>query len=482
MFEAHLTWLQSLGLLGALALAIHTCGAALALHAIFYTRTPQGSVAWALLLTTLPYFTIPLYLVFGRSKFRGYIETRRSMEREMNALLARLQPFGSLTRADLPGDGHRFEPLEKLAKLPFTRGNSLRLLIDGEATFAAIFAGIDRAQRYLLIQFFIFHDDELGRALEERLLAAAARGVKIYFLYDELGSRKLGSRYVNSLKAAGIQVRRFGTTIGWANRLQINFRNHRKIVVVDGETAYIGGHNVGDEYVGRSKFGHWRDTHVQLDGPAVLCAQHSFLEDWFWATRELPELEWEVAPAREQDRLALVLASSPTDPLESCTLFFIHAINSARQRLWITSPYFVPDLQVMSALQVAALRGVDVRILLPSRPDHLLVYLSGLTYVQDIGSEGVKFFRYQDGFLHQKVMLIDDDFAAIGTANLDNRSFRLNFEVTVACYDRAFAGDVAEMLERDFARSKPALPADVQRRAFPVRLAARVARLMAPIQ
>ena len=158
----HLSWLQSIGLLGVIVLIIHTGGAILALQAIFRTRTPQGSVAWAIMLIVLPYFTIPLYAVFGRSKFLGYIETRRSMEQEMHGLLARVEPFGSLSRADLPGAGERFEPLEKLAKLPFTSGNSLELLVDGEATFGAIFEGIDRAQRYLLIQFFIVHDDELG--------------------------------------------------------------------------------------------------------------------------------------------------------------------------------------------------------------------------------------------------------------------------------------------------------------------------------
>src|SRR5207244_2541871 len=205
-----------------------------------------------------------------------------------------------------------------------------------------------------------------------------------------------------------------------------NFRNHRKIVVVDGRDAYVGGLNVGDEYLGRSaRFGAWRDTHVAISGPAVKAVQISFVDAWHWSTGEVPQLDWSVEPKKCGGKAVLVMPSGPVDRLDTCTLFFVHAIQSARRRLWIASPYFVPDAAILVALQLAVLRGVDVRIMLPSKPDHRLPWLASFSYLKDTLPWGVKMYRYQDGFLHQKVLLIDDDLASVGTANLDMRSLRL---------------------------------------------------------
>jgi cardiolipin synthase len=241
---------------------------------------------------------------------------------------------------------------------------------------------------------------------------------------------------------------------------------------------------VGDEYMGRDKkFGHWRDTHLELTGPAVAGVQLAFAEDWYWSTSGgHVHAKWEVERAAEPGQTVLVLPTGPADELESCQLFFNHAIHSANKRLWIASPYFVPDQDVMAALKLAALRGVDVRIMLPNVADHLLVYLSSFWFIADAEPAGVKFFRYAPGFLHQKVLLVDDDFAAVGTANLDNRSFRLNFEITIAAADTKFAADVAEMLGRDFTQCRQVDADDFQRRSFWFRLAVKAARLLSPIQ
>ena len=199
----------------------------------------------------------------------------------------------------------------------------------------------------------------------------------------------------------------FNTRQGGANRFQLNFRNHRKIVVVDGKVAFVGGHNVGDEYIDGGKFPVWRDTHVQLSGPVV---QVPFAEDWYWATQELlADLDWEPVPATDADIAALCLPSGPADSFETCNLLFLTAINSARERLWMGSPYFVPDEAVMKALQMAALRGVDVRILIPNDPDHIDVYLSAFSCLEDADRAGVKIYRYQPGFMHQKVALVDQE-------------------------------------------------------------------------
>jgi len=268
------------------------------------------------------------------------------------------------------------------------------------------------------------------------------------------------------------------------NRFQLNFRNHRKIVVTDGRVAWVGGHNVGDEYLGKDpKFGHWRDTHVRIEGPAVLKAQISFMEDWYWATDTFPEVSWDVRPAPDgSDARVLIIPTGPADQLETCNLMFVHAINSATERIWIASPYFVPEHSVIVALQLAGLRGVDVRILIPDNPDHLSVYLAAYSYFDEAGQTGAKFYRYQDGFLHEKAMLVDDQVATIGTANFDNRSFRLNFEITAAIADPTFVGEVERMFEADFARSRLMQPGEYDRKPWYFRLGVRLARLTSPIQ
>lgn len=262
----------------------------------------------------------------------------------------------------------------------------------------------------------------------------------------------------------------------------MNFRNHRKILVCDGETAFIGGFNVGDEYLGRDqKFGAWRDTHLQLRGPVVQAVQLVFLEDWFWACNEIPPLRWTTHP-EIADQVAAVIPTGPSDPADSWQLIVAEAANTAREKLWITSPYFVPDEGVLTALQTAAIRGVDVRILIPERPDHRLVWLSAFSFYEQAIPFGVRLFRYHRGFLHQKVMLIDDRLAAVGTANLDNRSFRLNFEITAFCADKAFIDEVEHILSIDFTHAREAKMADFLGRSFWFRAAARAARLLAPVQ
>lgn len=470
-------------LVSAITVVAEILGVLTAVHAIMSTRTPQGTIAWIFPLVLFPFVALPLYWIFGRDKFSGYIIARRQDDSEIGHIIDEMEKREERFRARLDEEAVDYHALERLATLPFTNSNQVDLLVDGQATFEAIFDGIDRAEDYVLVQFFIVKNDELGHELKSRLVNATGRGVRVYFLYDEIGSHKLPKRYVRDLREAGATIDYFHTTKGHKNRFQINFRNHRKIVIVDGLEAYVGGHNVGDEYVGRNpKFGHWRDTHVRVTGPCVQCVQLSFLEDWYWATHEIPELNWEPKASGEGDKDVLVLPTGPADKLETCALFFAHAIHSARQRVWIASPYFVPDSQVISALQLAALKGLDVRIMLPGKPDHKLVWLSSYAYIEATEPGGVKFYRYQSGFLHQKVMLIDDQLACVGTANLDNRSFRLNFEITVAVADEQFSGKLCEMLENDFSQCERATAEDLRKRGFFFKLLVRLARLTAPIQ
>lgn len=462
----------------------HVMGFTSSIHAVMSTRTSQGAIAWAVSLNTFPYLAVPAYWVLGRSKFEGYVVARRGaddrndrIEREVIETVA---PF-RVPKADRVEAVHA---AEGLAQMPVLHGNRVDLLVDGDATFKSIFRGIDEARAYVLVQFYIVHDDGLGRALKDHLVAKAKEGVPVYFLYDEIGSHALPDGYKQELLDAGIEVHEFNTRKGRRNRFQLNFRNHRKVVVTDGRIAWIGGHNVGDEYLGKDpKFGHWRDTHVRIEGPAALKAQISFMEDWYWATETLPKLHWSAQRASDGgDARVLIIPTGPADDLETCNLMFVHAINSAQKRIWIASPYFVPEHSVIVALQLAGLRGVDVRVLIPDEPDHLLVYLAAYSYFDDASRTGAKFYRYQNGFLHEKAMLIDDEVATIGTANFDNRSFRLNFEITAAIADPTFVTQVERMFQDDFAHARLMQPGEYATKPWYFRLGVRLARLTAPIQ
>ncbi len=463
-------------------LALYTVGLLHVLHALMNVRTSQGTVAWVVCLITVPFVAIPLYWLFGRSRFASHVGGRREQDELLARLSFEMEVGLRELEVDIPDDDAFERAARVLGGLPFTRGNGLRLLIDGDETFERIFEAIARSKRYLCVNFFIVKNDRLGLRFQQALIDRARAGVRVYFLFDEFGSHKLPRRYLRELRDAGVICHSFGVNRFWWSRLQLNFRNHRKIVVCDGEIAFIGGLNVGDEYMGRDlRFGPWRDTHLEMKGPVVQAVQRVFLDDWHWAADGVPELEWQtrVEPA---DQVAAIIPTGPADPADSWQLVVAEAANSARRRLWITSPYFVPDEGVLTALQAASIRGVDVRILIPERADHLLVWLSAFSYYEQSIPFGIRLFRYHRGFLHQKVILIDERLAAVGTANLDNRSFRLNFEITAFSPAPDFVGQVRQMLQADFAHAREARLEDYTESPFLFRAACRAARLLAPIQ
>ena len=415
-----------------------------ALEAIMKARTSQGAVAWTISLLTFPYLTVPLYLIFGRNKFDGYLEQRDEIEQESLRLIQRTSGLIEEHIVPVSNDTPLYASLFNLARMPATTGNRVKLLVNGRQTFDDLSEGLAKAEKYILFQFYIIRNDDLGRRLCKLLADKARAGVKVLFLYDELGSRKFpGTRLYRQLKMTGVRVSAFNTTQGRRNRFQLNFRNHRKNVVVDGKYAWIGGHNVGDEYLGLNKrIGHWRDTHTRVEGPAVLGAVLAFATDWRWATRSPMDIEWAFSDDRKGDSTVLVFPSDPASEYEEAGLMYHQAIVAATRRIWIASPYFVPDHGIVSALQLAALRGVDVRVLIPDEPDGPVVAMANWSYTRDLLPTGVKVYRYQGGFMHQKVLLMDDHIAGVGTANFDNRSFRLNFEITLLVHDPQFASQV----------------------------------------
>ena len=449
----------------------HLLGMLAAMHAVTHTRTPQGAIGWALGLLLLPYLTLLPYLYLGSSRFLGYRARHPIPPHATSNQLADRLPVEPACA--------RFRAISALQGRPFRTGHQLRLLIDGEAAFAVMLAAMEAAEHCLLVQFFIIHDDQLGRRLQKILLERAAAGVHVCVLFDGVGSHALPKSYIDTLRAGGVAIHRFATH-RWRNRFQLNFRNHRKIVVVDGKRGFVGGLNVGDEYLGlKPPLAPWRDTQLELRGPAVAELQQLFADDWRWITGSLPPLL--PAPANEGSASALVVASGPADAQETGSLFFTAAINAAQERVWLSTPYFVPDNAVRSALQLAVLRGVDVRILIPSRADHHTVFLASTLHAHHALAAGIRMFRYQPGFLHQKALLVDRDTAAIGSMNVDSRSFRLNFEVNVLVVDEPFATEVAAMLTADFSRAHPVTEREYRDAPYLRRVAMHVARLFDPL-
>lgn len=466
-------------------LVLEACGIFLALRAVLIARTPQSAIAWAAVLVVLPVIGIPLFLIFGESRFAGYTLAGKGVSKPLD------EAFHAIVRHL---DGHRtaftgafFEASRmatNLSRIPSTGGNKVDLLIDGKATFGAIFEAIDSAHESVWVQFFIIHDDTLGRQLAARLVDAAKRGVKCRVLYDQVGSKALPESWAAGLRASGIEVESFVTNRQFGRRFQINFRNHRKLVVVDARTAFLGGLNAGDEYMGRSaRFGPWRDTHMRIEGPAVAGFQLSFLEDWNYVTQQVADFRLPPPSASHGGQaVAFPVASGPAEAWSLCPAAYLSIINAASRRLWIASPYFVPSSPLLFAICHAALRGIDVRLMLPQMADHKLPWLSSFTYYPKLREAGVKVWRYQPGFMHQKVLLADDDIAIVGSINLDYRSFMLNFELSAAVQDKKFANDVEHMFLADFDNCRPENLRAFEDGSLLFRLKCRLAALMSPEQ
>jgi cardiolipin synthase len=466
----------NLTLIAALYGVIELGAILLAIDAVMRPRSSQAAIAWSLSLVTMPLLAIPIYLIFGRTRFEGYAEAVREKQTLVEDKLQAWFHQMSEKAADLNADSQAVKNLVPgLTGVPFTCGNRVDLLVDGEATYKAMLDAIARAESYVLVQFYIVKDGSVGQQFSDALIKKAQSGIRVYFLYDEIGCWKLPEEYLETLRQNSIQITGFKTTQGRRNRFQINFRNHRKFLIVDGRSAFIGGHNLADEYL------EYRDTHVKIEGPAAQQIQLTFLKDWYWATRQIPDVATAVKSAAKDLQHVAVVNTGPADTMSNCSVLFATLFNAARNRLWLTSPYFVPDDVMVRALQAAAIRGVDVRIILPGKADHFLVDLASYTYFSELMNCGVKFFRYHERFLHQKVVLVDNYLSGVGTVNLDNRSLYLNFEATALIADGSFAKKMEAMLLQDFTLSKEVGSNHFDDKPIYFRVASRIARLVSPI-
>lgn len=468
-----------LHLVAAIMAAIYLLAFICGVREILNSRTSQGSIAWLISLALLPFPTVFLYMIFGWKFFDDYATDRIKNGRAERPLRAK-----DLALIDRETDA-KWPVQVQVSELPFLKGNDVELLVDGTATFDSIFAGIDAAEHSLLVQFYIVRDDKLGQQLAERLIAKAKAGVEVRLLYDDVGSSGMPKRFRTQMREAGVKVAGFNQRHKFLRvygPTRINYRNHRKIVVADGKHAWVGGHNVGVEYLGESpKFGRWRDTHVRVSGPAALGCALLFREDWEWATGErLPATAPKVLETPGEESV-LVMGSGPADKLEECAIAYVDIIGRARKRLWIVSPYFVPDTDIRTALFAARLRGVDVRIMLPDNPDHVMVWLASMAHADAMVQHDISVYRYTDGFLHQKVVLMDDEIASVGSVNFDNRSFAINFEITLWFTDPNTIKAVEDMLEEDFKSCREVSDAEVSTRPMHLYFMTQAAKLMSPL-
>ncbi|HEY8577287.1 MAG TPA: cardiolipin synthase [Devosia sp.] len=471
--------IADLHVVAAITAAFYLLAFVCAVREVMNSRTSQGSIAWILALALLPFPTALLYLVLGWKAFDDY-----ATDRIRNGRAAR--PLRAKDLALIDRETSRLWPVQTaVSEVPFLNGNTVEILVDGQATFDSIFEGIATAKKYLLVQFYIVRDDALGEELAKRLIERAKAGVEVFLLYDDIGSTGMPKRYRTQLREAGIKVAGFNQRHKFLRVYgpsRINYRNHRKIVVVDGEHAWVGGHNVGIEYLGLDpKFGRWRDTHVRVSGPAALGCALLFREDWEWATGQMLPATPPESVATPGEESVLVMGSGPADKLEECAIAFTDIIGRARERLWIVSPYFVPDTDIRTALFAAKLRGVDVRVMLPNEPDHVMVWLASIAHADAMVEHGVSIYRFTDGFLHQKVVLMDDQIASIGSVNFDNRSFAINFEITLWFTDPKTISEVENMLVDDFKQCRQVDIEEVKKRSLPMRFLTQAARLLSPV-
>lgn len=412
---------------------------------VLQRRESGATLAWILVIILVPFLGLLAFWLFGTTRLRLRRRKRRLAESRLAPALQQLQAQSSSVQ--MPGLPPTLLRLaEKLDEAGPQPGNEVALLRRGPAVFDALEAAFDRSRHHIHLVYYIWEPDRTGVRLRDALTRASRRGVEVRLLLDDVGSRSARRGFFQVLVEAGGRVERFLPVDPLSRQLVLNNRNHRKIVVVDGEIGFTGGMNIGDVYAGLGE--PWRDLHARIRGPVVLSLQETFCQDWYHATGEdLVSIAYFPQIPGAGNVWAQLLASGPADERWRAihTLLFA-AINLARQRVWVETPYFVPDPPIVMALQTAALRGVDVRLLLPGRSDHPLVLHAGRSFLDELLAAGVRVFELQDAMHHAKTVTVDGIFSTLGSANMDQRSFRLNFEANVFF----FGAEVAGELERDF--------------------------------
>ncbi|TYA52516.1 cardiolipin synthase [Formosa maritima] len=420
---------------------------------IFDTQNTTKTLAYLLLVVFIPILGIIFYFSFGVNYRIRKIYDKKLLRNEQlqNNLEAELISY---SKGVLKGGDETVQESKKLVNLilkenlsPLTNNNDVKLLINGETKFPEVIESLKQAKEHIHIEYYIFQNDNIGNQIFDILIEKAKSGLKVRFIYDDFGSRSIKNKQIKSLKNAGVDIFPFYKIklIALANRM--NYRNHRKIIVVDGHTSFVGGINVSDRYINtepnKSKM-YWRDTHLKIYGPATWYLQYLFLCDWNFCANDNVELNNKLFPhistfQSNQDKHVQITASGPDSDVPTILFALLQAINLAEKEVLITTPYFIPSNSIMDAILISAKSGVKVKLIVPNISDSKLVNAAASSYYSTLLKSGVEIYRYKKGFVHAKTMVIDDEIAIVGTANMDVRSFDLNFEVNAIVYDEETA-------------------------------------------
>ncbi|MEP6668984.1 MAG: cardiolipin synthase [Chthoniobacter sp.] len=455
-------------------------------HIFLRNKPPVSTLAWIWAVILFPYVGPLFYFVFGTERIeRKKLRARREMAASGVRAERRITAFTRALVESLPDDERAdVELLSQINELAVSSVESTRLLIGGAQFFPALCQRIDEAREHVHIEFFIWRDDPRGQELREHLVAAAGRGVEVRVLLDQIGSFGLRRSFFDPLVQAGGKFAWYRTAHPLRNRWTFNLRNHRKLQIIDGHIAFVGGMNMAREYAGEDPaIGPWRDIQIELTGGAAKRLQMAFADDWFFATEEkLLDRRYYPAPSVTQRLLVQSMPDGPDSPDDPIQMSLVHMLNTARRRVWLTAGYFVPKEPLLTALELAAARGVDVRLLISGKSDHPLLIYVGRSYYEELLRFGVKIFEYEKGINHAKVTLIDDHWLMVGSANFDIRSMRLNFELNVLVRDPERAAELESVLRQDFDQdSRPILYEEFLQRPWQQRWKESVLRPLAPL-
>ncbi|WP_096189381.1 cardiolipin synthase [Evansella halocellulosilytica] len=427
-------------LVGGLSIIFSLSAFFIALVIFFENRNPTKTITWLMVLGTFPLVGFFFYLMFGQNHRKRKSFTKKAiLDEQAFYRIEGNKPLNESKINEMRDHQQKlFRLAHKLANNPVSFQTETRILTDGKETFTHIKHALNKAEDHIHLEYYIVRDDEIGKEIKDILMRKAEDGVTVRFLYDAVGCFKLSKSYIKELRNSGVQMVPFSPVRFPVFTNKINYRNHRKIIVVDAKCAFIGGLNIGDEYLGKDRyFGHWRDTHLFVQGEAIRSLQLIFLRDWYYATGEAALKQSYLSPSlpiTDSEGGVQMIASGPDTRWEILKKLFFTMITSAKRSIWIASPYFIPDDDMLSAIKIAALSGIDVRILVPSRPDKRIVFYASRSYFPELLDAGVKIYEYHRGFMHSKIIIVDHEIASIGTANMDMRSFHLNFEANAFLY------------------------------------------------
>lgn len=464
----------------------------LSLIIIFVERKEPGIMwAWLLLLNTTPLLGFLLYLMFGMNYYKEKMFREVEVEKQLRKMASKQEKLiSSQNRVFETKEMNRFTDIVRYnletADAIVTDNNTVNIFIDGEAKFDKLKKDIMNAEHCIHLEYYIIQKDEVWDDIAKCLIIKAKDDLDVRILYDGMGSRKLGKKRIDMLRQNGVKVAEFFPPILGKFHLRMNFRNHRKIVVIDDAIAYVGGFNIGREYLGMDKrFGHWRDTHIRIEGAAATSLAMRFSLDWSYATNDdifHNDIAFTVPKYKESGTTAIqIVSSGPDTKYQQIRDNYLMMINSAKKNIYIQTPYFVPDEAILTSLKIAAASGVDVKVMIPNKPDHPMVYWATYSYIGELIEAGVKCYTYENGFLHAKVVTVDGAVFSCGTANMDIRSFKLNFEVGAIIFDEGTVAIMEKYIKMDLCVSTHITEELYRNRSLTIKFKEGFARLFSPI-